>query len=74
MRAFVVCLFDWDYQCDREVMTEVLAVFGTLEKAVEYSISYPMRNQGGDNQIEIVEMEGPWERNRYARNGKKMNG
>lgn len=24
MKAFVVCLFDWDYRCDCDVMRELL--------------------------------------------------
>jgi len=70
MKAFVVCLYDWDYRCDRDVMREVLGVFGTLEQAVEYSLSFPLHRD--DDQIEIVEMEGPVECGRYAKNGKKM--
>lgn len=70
MKAFVVCLFDWDYRCDCDVMRELLAVFGTLEQAVEYSLSFPIQSQ--DDQVEIVEMEGSVECGRYAQNGKKM--
>lgn len=72
MKVFVVCLYDWDYKCDRDFIVEILAVFGTLEEAVQFSISFPIHSE--DTEIEIVEWKGPLECGRYAKNGKKMDG
>jgi hypothetical protein len=70
MKAFVVCLYDWDYKCDKDVMKEILAVYGTLKKAVQFSLSFPLDNE--DRQIEILELDGSLECGRYTKNGKKM--
>lgn len=74
MKAFVVCLYDWDYKCDRDFILKVLAVYKTLEKAVEYSMSFPLykNDYNNDREIEIVELEGSLECGRYAKNGKKL--
>lgn len=70
MKAFVVCLYDWDYQCDRDVIVGVLGVYDTLEKAVQFSLLFPIYSN--NTQIEIAEFDGSLECGRYAKNGKKM--
>ena len=72
MKVFAVCLYDWDYKCDRDFIMEILAVFGTLQEAVQFSLSFPIHHSQ-DRQIEIVEFN-PFECGRYAKNGKKMDG
>ena len=55
MKAFIVCLTDWDYNCDEDFLKTILAVFDTLEKAVHYSSSYNLKKC--DEHIEIHEFE-----------------
>jgi len=70
IKAFVVCLYDWDYRCDREMMIKVLAVFETLEDAIQYSLSYKIRSN--DEFIEIEQFEGQLKCCRYTKYGQKL--
>lgn len=70
MKAFVVCLYDWDWKCDQEEMRQILAVYDTLEKAAHFSCSTKLHTE--DEQIEIVEFHGSQECQRYTKTGKPL--
>ena len=53
--VFIVCLYNWDYNCDTDFIENILAAYNTLESAVEYSRSYVLQRR--DQVIEIEEME-----------------
>lgn len=68
--VFVVCLYDWDYRCDRDYIMDIIAVYDTLEKAVEYSSSYKLERLNYD--IEIVEFDSNQKKCTYNKYGIKI--
>ena len=52
MSVFIVCLYNWDYNCDTDYIKNILGAFDTLEKAVTFSSSYKLKR---DDEIEIQE-------------------
>jgi hypothetical protein len=67
MKAFIVCLYDWDYNCDEDSLKTILAVYDTLEKAVHYSSSYHLKTS--DKSIEIHEFQSEKQICTYQRDG-----
>jgi molecular chaperone GrpE (heat shock protein) len=67
--VYITCLYMWDHRCDNDFIENILAVYDTLEKAVEYSKTY---NLGRYQYIEIVEMELEVKLGSYDKDGKKI--
>jgi hypothetical protein len=68
--VFIVCLYNWDYNCDTDFIENILAAYNTLESAVEYSRSYVLQRR--DQVIEIEEMESNTKLGSYDRDGNKV--
>ena len=68
--VFVVCLYDWDFGCDRNYILDIIAVYDTLEKAVEYRLSYKLERLHYD--IEIIEFDSNQKKSTYDINGKTI--
>ena len=68
--VFIVCVYNWDYNCDTDFIENILAVYNTLESAVEYSRSYVLHRR--DQVIEIEEMESNTKLGSYDRDGNKV--
>ena len=59
----------WDHKCDNDFIENILAVYDTLEKVVEYSKTY---NLDRYQYIEIAEMELEVKLGSYDKDGKKI--
>ena len=66
--VYIVSLYMWDHRCDNDFIENILAVYDTLEKAVEYSKTC---NLGRYQYIEIEEMELEVKLGCYDKDGKK---
>jgi hypothetical protein len=54
--VFIVCLYLWDHRCDNDFIENILAVYDTLEKAVDYTCSLELQNQYHYLEIEQIEL------------------
>jgi len=68
--VFIVCLYMWDHRCDNDFIENILAVYDTLEKAVEYTCSFELQNQYHYLEIEQIELDKKLDS--FDKHGKKI--
>ena len=68
--VFIVCLYNWDYTCDTDFIENILAVYDTLQAAVEFTRSYVFKRK--DHCIEIEEIVFSNKLGSYDKDGNKV--